>query len=610
MGKLQLLCRLAVRDVRHHLAQALLLVVAIGAATSTLTMALALNGVTTQPYQQTRAATKGPDVVAYMMSASQASALVHVGGVVASSGPYPIISAAIEADGHSADAFTEGRSEAPVAVDQPKVLAGSWVRPGGVVIERTFAEALDVNVGDHVTMNSRRLTVVGIAVTAAQAPYPNLCYFTANTCFNVGGSAVNIGLVWTTESDVRALASSANPIHDFALNLKLSDPADAPAFANGHSFLPGPGRGPSQVGQLLSTWEGVAAADALLVRDAQSVLAPGSILLALLAIASVAVLVGRRLSEYARRVGLLKAVGSTPALIAATFLTENVVLALLAAALGLGVGWLIAPLLTDPGAALIGTPGAPALTSLGVIEVLGVALVVALAATLVPAVRAARTSTVSALMEIARPPHRRNVLIRFSRRLPVPMLFGLRLVARRPRRAILSSANMAVTVTGFVVVVSFHATVANKLSSAATSGLISGGLSDPVVNRDLQMLGVVTVMLVTLALLNAIFTTWATVLDARRASAVMRALGARGRQVSLGLVFAQVISAVPGTLVGVGLGLLLFKAAVKSVGSLPPALWLVLMVCGTLAVVAVLTAVPARLGIRQPVAEVLASEAA
>ena len=128
------------------------------------------------------------------------------------------------------------------------------------------------------------------------------------------------------------------------------------------------------------------------------------------------------------------------------------------------------------------------------------------------------------------------------------MLFGLRLVARRPRRALLSTANMAVTVTGLVAAVSFHATVTNKLSGAATSGLFASGISDPVVNRDLQMLGVITVMLVALALLNAIFTTWATVLDARRASAVMRALGARARQVSLGLIVAQVTSAIPGTL--------------------------------------------------------------
>ena len=68
------------------------------------------------------------------------------------------------------------------------------------------------------------------------------------------------------------------------------------------------------------------------------------------------------------------------------------------------------------------------------------------------------------------------------------------------------------------------------------------------------MLTVITIMLVVLAALNAIFTTWATVIDARRASALMRALGARVTQVGSGLVVAQVLAALPGAIVGVPLG--------------------------------------------------------
>ncbi|HEY3867866.1 MAG TPA: FtsX-like permease family protein [Actinocrinis sp.] len=613
MGRAFLVCRLAARDVRHHLAEAVLLVVAIAAATATLTMALALDGVTSQPYQQTRNATRGPDLVVYITSPSQAAALIHARGVVASSGPFPVASATIEADGRTGGLFAEGRSEAPAAVDQPDVTAGSWVRPGGVVLERTFAQALDVGVGAGVTISGRRFTVVGIAVTAAQAPYPNLCYLTTNTCGNLqtdGFGSEQLGVAWTTEADARALASATVPLDDFALNLKLQDPADAPAFAAEHTPAPGPiiSSPADQPELVISTWEGIAAADALLVQDAQSVLIPGSLLLALLAVASVAVLVGRRLSEYARRVGLLKAVGGTPALVAATFLVENVALAVSAAVVGLAAGRLIAPLLTDPGAALIGAPAAPSLSALKAAEVLGVALVVALAATLVPAIRAARASTVRSLAEIGRQPRRGAVLIRLSRRLPVPMLFGLRLVARRPRRALLSTANMAVTVTGLVVVVAFHTSVAKRLSTAGL-GPTAGGLSDPVINRDLQMLGVLTVMLVTLALLNAVFTTWAMVADAQRASAVLRALGARARQVSLGLVVAQVVAALPGTLAGVGLGILAFRAAVSD-GGTPSVLWLVLTVLGSLAAVAALTAVPARLGARRSIADALASEAA
>lgn len=494
------------------------------------------------------------------------------------------------------------------------------------MIERTFADALGVSVGDRLSVNGTSFTVAGIAVTAAQAPYPNLCNGTliartataskfSDACpvpsFKIpmlsldGGkrmvsSADDVGQIWMTEANAIALTSKANPLTTYALNLKLTNPNDAQEFAFD--------RASAASVPLFSTWEGLEAEDAVLVQDGHGVLEPGAVMLALLAIASVAVLVGRRLSEYGRRVGLLKAVGGTPSVVAATFLAENLVLALFAAVIGLVAGWLASPLITSPGAALIGSAGAPSFSLSTAADVVGLAIVVALAATLVPAIRAARSSTVDALNDVARPPRRRGRLIRLSNRLPVPALFGLRLVARRPRRALLSTANIAVTVTGIVAVLAFHAYADGKLSSGSRV-LAATGLADPVVNRDEQMLTVITAMLVTLAVLNALFTTWATVLDARRSSALMRALGARAGQVTSGLVVAQVLSALPGSILGVPLGFGLFPAAVHG-GGLPPVSWLVATVIGTLIAMAALTVVPAQLGARRQVAEVLASEAA
>src|SRR5258708_26673100 len=89
MGRILLVCRLAARDLRRHPAQAGLLL-AITAATTTLTLGLALHGVTSRPYQQTRAATSGPDAVAYLPvihqpghrpgPPAQATALIHAPG--------------------------------------------------------------------------------------------------------------------------------------------------------------------------------------------------------------------------------------------------------------------------------------------------------------------------------------------------------------------------------------------------------------------------------------------------------------------------------------------------------------------------------------------------
>ncbi|HTW42252.1 MAG TPA: FtsX-like permease family protein, partial [Solirubrobacteraceae bacterium] len=197
---------------------------------------------------------------------------------------------------------------------------------------------------------------------------------------------------------------------------------------------------------------------------------------------------------------------------------------------------------------------------------------------------------------------RRGAMIRVSRQLPAPLLVGLRVIARRPRRAVLTAASIAVTDAGLVAVLTFHAAAGARLNPA------SSGLGDPVVERDEQMLVVLTVALVALAVLNAIVTAWATVLETRRSSALTRALGASPRQLTSGLVAAQLLPALPGAVVGIPLGLGLFALANgggTQVTTIPPAWWLVAAVLGTMIVVSVLTAIPARIGARQPIAPVL-----
>jgi ABC-type lipoprotein release transport system permease subunit len=156
-------------------------------------------------------------------------------------------------------------------------------------------------------------------------------------------------------------------------------------------------------------------------------------------------------------------------------------------------------------------------------------------------------------------------------------------------------------------VLTFHATADQRLSGTA------GGLGNPVYDRDEQMLMVVTVVLVALSVINAVVATWATVLDARHTSALARALGASPQQVSAGVSAAQVLPAVPGAILGVPLGILLFVVANgggAKATTVPPAWWLVAAVLGTVLVVALLTAIPARIGARRPAAEILQAETA
>ena len=171
------------------------------------------------------------------------------------------------------------------------------------------------------------------------------------------------------------------------------------------------------------------------------------------------------MAEHTRRVGLLKAVGASPGLVTLALMAENLVLALAAAAAGLAAGWLAAPLLTTPGAGLVGTPGGPSLT----LSIAG--LVLPWPSRSRWPRRSSQPSGPPAPAPCPRwptRPARRGggpALIRISRRLPVPLLFGLRLVARRPRRAVLGAASIAITITGIVAVLAFHATAGRKASA-------------------------------------------------------------------------------------------------------------------------------------------------
>jgi ABC-type lipoprotein release transport system permease subunit len=604
VGRTLLVWRLVRADLRRRRSEAALLLLAITATTTTLTLGLVLHGVTADPYQQTRAATAGPDVVATASSPlngpvtpadlTSLNALAQTPGVTAHSGPYPLTWAALGARGLQAGAEVMGRDQTPAAVDQPKLTQGSWIRTGGAVLEASFAQALGIHTGDSITLNGRSFPVVGVAVTAAIPPYPQVC--TVGCDLELPQlSPSNTGLIWLTQADARSLATAHEQL-TYLMNLKLADPARADAFAqafgsNSHTLT-------------ANSWQYISQQDANLVAAEQQALLAGSWLLGVLAIASVAVLVGGRMADQIRRVGLLKAVGGTPGLVAAVLLAEYLFLALLAALAGLLLGRLSAPLLTKPGSGLLGNAGSPALTATTVAIVVAVALTVAVTATLIPAIRAAHISTVRALADSTHPPRRTAWLVAISARLPVPLLLGLRIAARRPRRLLLSTVSVAISVTGVVAVLTVNARNTQHFGN-------SSGLNNPWTNQVNQLLLLITVMLILLAGVNAIFITWATALDARRALALARALGATPQQVTAAISAAQTLPALAGALIGIPAGKALIAAVNHGATMTHPPLWpLLAVIPGTMLVIASLTAIPSRLAARRSIAEILQAELA
>jgi len=591
MGRALLVFRLVWSDVRRHPGQAAMLLLSLTVATGMLALGGSLGGATETLYRHTRAVTAGPDVVAISPDNSAATAATQASltsdpAVTAHSGPYLQYYSELTAKGSTSNVVVTAADAEQGPVDHPLVTSGTWVRSGGVVVERGFANALGVHVGDHVTVAGRSLPVVGTAVSAAGTVYPF-----AQLTGPGGGPGDYSGRVWMSEQDTQALASKDLPVASL-LYLRLRDPDATQAFVNAHL-------GPSVHANFYS-WQFMIGQDATIIAASQPILVIGSWLLSFLAITGVATLAAGRAAKQTRRVGLLKAVGATPGLIAVVLLTEYVTLALLADALGLLSARLAQPAIVNPTASLLTTSAGPNGGTIALTTV--VALAVALLTTLAPTLRALRTETVAALADTARRPDHRARLTRLSAMLPVPVLLGLRLIARRPGRAFLQASSITATVITITALLIIF--VQRQVSYGIDSPHL-GSLKDA---QSRHLIVAVAVALVILAAVNTLTTTWTTAVEARHTMAVARTLGATPGQIAAGLSAAQLLPTVPGALFGIPLGVA-FCLPFSGAGTIyPPAWWLFGIALAVVLATAALTALPARLAARRSVAQTLSAE--
>jgi putative ABC transport system permease protein len=598
VGRLLLVVRLAVADVRRHRAPAAMLVVSFTVATAMLSLGGSLRGATERLYLQTRAATAGPDLVAVTPGQDRAvtgflTSLLSRPEVVAHAGPYRHYFTTLTTRGATVSAVVRNAGAAPGPVDRPRMTSGTWVRPGGVVVERGFASALHLRTGDRVEVAGRSRRVDGIAVTAAYTVFP-----WAQMGGGPDGPSDHAGLLWMDDPGTRALAAADVPAASL-LYLKLHDPEATQAFVDSS-------RASRRSGDLtvnLFRWQFIAAQDSTLIADDQAILVVGGWLLTFLAVVGVGALAVGRSTRQTRRVGLLKAVGASPELVTAVLLAEHLALALVADALGLAAARLAAaPALVNPSGSLLATSAGP--SGRVVLLTTAFALTMAVLTTLGPTVRALRADTVSALGDRLPRPRPHAPLVRVSAMLPTPLLLGLRLTGRRPGRAILQAASTTATVGVGVVLLMVLAQPRQRWDFGPVT------LTDLTDARTRHLLPVVTAALAVLALVNSVTMTWTTALEARAPTAVARTLGATPGQITAGLSAAQVLPTLPGALAGIPLGLLLYLPLDHQETTMPPGWWFLAAVLVPVVATAALTALPARTAARRSIAETLSAERA
>ena len=611
MRSLRLAAWLAARNLRRRPGQALLLLIALTVATGVVATAMSVHGSADRPWDRAWRATNGfhvgfsvyrsPDepgdraVVERLRG--QAARLARAPGVVGAGGPWTHLSGSIELGGGTEELSAEIRDPGRYQVDQPLVTSGRWLGDGGgVVLESGLAATLHARAGDTVTIQGRRFPVRGVAVTVSRGRFP----------------LTRPAQVWVTPDTARAFRALGMREDGFELQLRLADPGQAAAFVAAHRSLEATGPN-SSVTSFLETWQQRRADSHSDIDVLAATLFAAGTLIAMLTVATAAVLIAGRMAAQIRQVGTLKAVGVTPRQVVLVLLLEHLAVAAVATAIGLGAGRLLARPIAANSVTVLGTPQAPPLTPASVGLVAAVAVAVVLLGTVQPAFRGIRRSTLRSLASGTRPPRRAGRLPRLAAMagLPLPGVLGLRSAWRRPGRLLSNAAGLTLGVAMIVVAVALRHSLDLLTVRPAAAGRAASDVAVAILYDQIRAIILGTAgLLLALATINAFIVATFAARDAARNHAVLRAVGGTPRQTAAALIVSQLGACAIALVAGIPLGLGLWR--LMDGGDLPPAsvsaLSLLLLAVAVPLVFIAIVSVPARLLARRPVTPFLTYE--
>ena len=339
-GMTATLVKLAFAGIRSRLLASALTILLASAAAATIVLALEVGATARDPWQRTFTAANGAHVLARRaLAGRRARDRRPTRQRRRATSPSRARSRTV-ADGGEDRLQLAGLGAAP-RVNAPVPTQGAGPRDGGIVLERSFAEALGLRVG---------------APLRARRPPPG-----RSSCAVVG----------TAISPSPAALSAPQPgpgLGHAARTLERIEPAPQPlALDAGH-----PPRRSRRRARLRRPRRGGPAARQPRRRDLGGpareraarcsnrlaiILTTYTIVLLVVVFAVVAILVGARATAQHREIGLLKAVGVTPRQITAVFAIESAALGAVAVVVGFAVGALLAPRLAAPSAeTMLGSP--------------------------------------------------------------------------------------------------------------------------------------------------------------------------------------------------------------------------------------------------------------
>jgi putative ABC transport system permease protein len=584
------LVKLAFAGIRSRMLASALTILLSSAAAATIVLALEVGATARDPWQRTFDAANGAHVIASVPSEADVRAIAALPGIAERTAAVPSAITTMTTSPGDTERVELAGLRPPTRIDVPVRTEGSELREGGIVVERSLADALGIRVGTTLRLAGPdgpvELPVIGTAISPSTPRYPRH----------------NPGVAWVTRATLERIVPDRNRWF-WTQPVRLRDPAAAPAFAERAaaslaSLAPGMA--------LVRTWQ-EQREEAL--RDAQPIaiiLTTYTIVLLVVVFAVVAILVGARASQQHREIGLLKAVGVTPRQVTAIFALESAALGLIAVVIGFAVGATLAPRLAAPSAeTMLGSPTTAANPWHLLVATCPVLLILAAGAR-ASTRRGTRFSVLHAIQYGAASPTSRSRLARTIGRsaLPLPLTLGLKDLLARRRRAVRLAGAIAVAGAAVVFALSMKASL-----DAQTAGEVSDvpdELPVLVYTLDAVLLVITATTLVAVALLS--------VRERVRDYGVLKTVGLTPGQIASSLVGAHAALALIAALVSIPLGIALFRAVYAVAGGssedlvLAPWWWLVLVPIGTLLVVIAATGLPARLATRIPTADALRYE--
>ncbi len=584
------LFRLAFAGIRSRLLAATLTIVISAAAAATLVIALEVRGSAVDPWQRTFQAAHGAHVLAIVPSLADANTVAALPGVAERDDPVPSAFVTGAIGGRSEPVQFAGLSGRP-RINALVPTEGASQPGSGIVLERSFADALDIAVGSTIDVptptGAMSLAVVGTAISPSQPRYPRH----------------NPGLGWVSRDTLQRI----QPDQDrwlWTQPVRLTDPIAAPDFANAaRAAFP---IADAQAGQItVASWQNQRDEALLDSQPVTIVLGMFTIMLLTVVFAVISILTAARVSAQYRDIGLLKAMGLTPRQVSAVFLVETAALGLAAVAVGFPVGAVLAPRLAAASAqTLVGSPSI-AIQPWHALLASCVVLPVLLLSTVLAARRATRSTTLGAIRAGSPAPISTGRLAHTITRLglPLPATLGLKDLIARRRRAFWTAT--AVAVTGAVIVATLQMRAAFH-TSAGTVSDVPAELPTLVYSLDAVLVLIATTTLVAVMLLS--------VRERIRDLGVLKAIGLTPAQITSGLVSAQALLATLAALLSIPLGIGLYLALLSLTsgtvdGAVLAPWWSVALVpVAVAAAVAMTTSIPARLAARIPVTEAVRYE--